>query len=95
MTPIQRIHLVVLSYNRPDPDAFIRICAHYREQGKEFSAADCLMVGDSPIDLEFARRCGIDSAFARWGFHDAHELPLKPNYTLAAPAELTRLLFDP
>jgi len=80
---------------KPDPDAFIRIRAHYRGQGKNFSPEDCLMVGDSPIDLEFARRCGIDSAFAQWGFHDAQDLSLKPNYILASPADLTRLLFGP
>jgi phosphoglycolate phosphatase len=77
---------------KPDPDAFIRICAHYRGQGKEFSPEDCLMVGDSPIDLEFARRCGIDSAFADWGFHDGAGLLITPDYRLHTPGELCRLL---
>ena len=77
---------------KPDPDAFIRIRAHYRGQGKEFLPEDCLMVGDSPIDLEFARRCGIDSAFAEWGFHDGAGLLIKPDYRLHTPGELCRLL---
>ena len=78
---------------KPDPDAFTRICAHYRGQGKEFSPEECLMVGDSPIDIEFASRCGIDCAFAGWGFHDGNGLPLKPNYILASPSDLEQVLF--
>ena len=77
---------------KPDPDAFNRICAHYQEQGKKFSPADCLMVGDSPIDLEFASRCGIDCAFAEWGFHDGAGLFIQPTYTLHSPGELYGLL---
>jgi len=78
---------------KPDPDAFIRIRAHYRGKGKEFSPEDCLMVGDSPIDLEFARRCGIDSAFAQWGFHDKNDLTFNPTYILAAPSDLQQIVF--
>ncbi len=77
---------------KPDPDAFIRIRDYYRSQGKEFLPEDCLMVGDSPIDLEFASRCGIDSAFAEWGFHDGAGLFIQPNYRLHSPGELYRLL---
>ena len=77
---------------KPDPDAFIRICSHYREQGKKLSPADCLMVGDSSIDLEFASRCGIDCAFAEWGFHDGAGLFIKHTYTLRSPGQLYGLL---
>jgi HAD superfamily hydrolase (TIGR01509 family) len=77
---------------KPDPDAFNRICAHYREKGKKFLPTDCLMVGDSPIDLEFASRCGIACAFAVWGFHDGAGLFIKPTYTLRSPSELHGLL---
>lgn len=78
---------------KPDPDAFTRIRAHYRGQGREFLPEDCLMVGDSPIDIEFACRCGIDSAFAAWGFHDGG-IPEKPTHTCASPSELAKLLFN-
>ncbi|MBN2108218.1 MAG: HAD family hydrolase [Deltaproteobacteria bacterium] len=77
---------------KPDPDAFIRICAHYRGKGKEFLPEDCLMVGDSPIDLEFASRCGIDSAFAEWGFHEGADLTLQPGYFLTSPQDLMHML---
>ena len=73
---------------KPDPDAFIRICAHYRSQGKEFSPEDCLMVGDSPIDLEFASRCGIDCAFAEWGFHE-EPAASQPKFFLKSPGLCT------
>jgi HAD superfamily hydrolase (TIGR01509 family) len=77
---------------KPDPDAFIRTCAFYREQDKRFSPQDCLMVGDSPIDLAFARRSGIDFAFAGWGYHDG-DLPEKPTHACSSPDELAKLLF--
>ena len=79
---------------KPDPDAFIRICAHYRGQGKEFRPEDCLMVGDSPIDLEFARRSGIDSAFAGWGFHEGANLTAQPGFFLKTPQDLLHMLLQ-
>jgi HAD superfamily hydrolase (TIGR01549 family) len=78
---------------KPDPDAFIRISAHYRGQGKKFLPEDCLMVGDSPIDLEFACRSGIDFALAQWGYHDDGGFSEKPAHTCASPDELVQLLF--
>lgn len=78
---------------KPDPDAFTRICAYYRDRGETYSPGDCLMVGDSPIDAEFARNCGIDFVFAQWGFYDGSDLREKPGRSIATPGELLQLLY--
>ncbi len=77
---------------KPDPDAFVRICAYYRELGTTYSPQECLMIGDSPIDGEFARNCGIDFVFVRWGFHDGSGLPENAK-SISQPADLLELLF--
>jgi len=77
---------------KPDPDAFIRICAYYRELGKTYSPQECLMIGDSPIDCEFAHNCGIDFVFAQWGFHDGSGLPENAK-SISQPADLLELLY--
>lgn len=78
---------------KPDPDAFFRISAHYREQGRDFSPRDCLMVGDSPTDGEFARNCGIDFVFAEWGFHEVSCLA-EPARSVSQPVELLEMIFS-
>jgi phosphoglycolate phosphatase len=79
---------------KPDPDAFTRIRSHYRGQGKEFLPEKCLMVGDSPIDIEFAGRCGIDCAFAGWGFHDGAGLTVQPRFFLDCPGDILHILMQ-
>jgi phosphoglycolate phosphatase len=76
---------------KPDPDAFNRICTYYRSLGRTYSPQECLMIGDSPIDCEFARNCGIDFVFAQWGFHDGGGLP-ESIRTVSRPADLIELL---
>ena len=79
---------------KPDPDAFIRICAYYRERGRSFAAEDCLMIGDSPIDCEFARNSGINFVFARWGFHDRAGLP-EDVRSISRPSEIIQCFDRP
>jgi pyrophosphatase PpaX len=78
---------------KPDKDAFVRICAFYQRQGNALKPQDCLMVGDSPIDVQFAANAGIDSALVRWGFHADGQLSVQPTYLVATPEELSGVIF--
>ncbi len=49
------------------------------------------MIGDSPIDIEFAKNCGIDGAFAKWGFYKPEDLTAKASYYLSKPQELYKI----
>lgn len=73
---------------KPDKDAFERISDFYRRQGTLLQPQDCLMVGDSPVDMEFAHNAGIDAAFAAWGFYTQDQLTTQPAYIVATPREL-------
>lgn len=79
---------------KPDRDTFDRISSFYKKQGTILKPEECLMVGDSPIDIEFARNAGIDSAFVRWGFHNEDQLPVKPTHIIATPEELYSVVLN-
>ncbi|MFN9848369.1 MAG: HAD family hydrolase [Alphaproteobacteria bacterium] len=52
-----------------------------------------LVVGDTDVDLEFARNSGVASCWARFGYGDATACAaLSPDFTIDKPAELTALL---
>jgi hypothetical protein len=76
---------------KPDPEPFEKILAFYRKQGYRFEKSDILMIGDSPTDIEFANNCGIDSAFAVWGYSNVSELLHQPTYVLRKPSELIEI----
>lgn len=40
----------------------------------EFSAEDCIMVGDSAVDIQTAKNAGIGSIGVSWGFRSREEL---------------------
>lgn len=79
---------------KPDRDTFDRIIRFFQGRGIQLQPAECLMVGDSPIDMQFARNAGIDAAFVRWGFQSEDQLSVKPTYTVATPEELYNVVFN-
>jgi len=54
---------------KPDPSVIFAILAQAR-----VLKADTLYVGDSGVDMEAARRAGIDSVGVTWGFRSEKEL---------------------
>lgn len=54
---------------KPDPEAVDRIIADFG-----LSPGDVLYVGDSEVDVETAKRAGLDGAAVTWGFRTAEEL---------------------
>lgn len=51
--------------HKPDPAGAFGIL---REFG--LGAGECVLVGDSTVDLETARNAGIDAVAVTWGYHD-------------------------
>ncbi|UOR06010.1 HAD family hydrolase [Hymenobacter aerilatus] len=55
--------------------------------------AATLMIGDTAADLLFARNCGIDACWARYGFGDADACrALAPKHQIGSLREIVRLL---
>ena len=74
---------------KPDPAGLLHIAS-----GAGVSPADTLMVGDSPIDLQTARRAGTRICLARYGFgyRDVESGLRGDEQFIDRPVELTRLL---
>lgn len=55
--------------------------------------SDCIYVGDSEVDLETAKNCGIPCASVTWGFRSReYLLSLGAEHTAGSPEELYKLL---
>ncbi|MBR1456330.1 MAG: HAD family hydrolase [Oscillospiraceae bacterium] len=54
---------------KPDPDAVLAAAARMG-----LPARACVYVGDSEVDLETARRAGMDCISVAWGFRDEDQL---------------------
>ncbi len=51
---------------------------------------ECLLVGDSPADMEAGRRAGVRTCAVRWGYGDLKEMARwRPDYWIDAPRQLT------
>jgi phosphoglycolate phosphatase len=54
---------------------------------------DCILIGDSTIDIATSRNAGIRSIAVTWGYHDREPLiAAKPGSLIDEPAELLGLL---
>jgi phosphoglycolate phosphatase len=72
---------------KPDPTSALDIV---RELG--VARGDVLYVGDTPIDMETARRAGLAAVAVTWGFRSRDELErCEPDIVVDAPAEILRL----
>lgn len=69
---------------KPEPDVILASL-------KVFGAApeDCLLVGDSPADMEAGRRAGVKTCAVLWGYGQREDLARwSPDYWVTSPAEL-------
>ena len=73
---------------KPDPAALFGIVSDYG-----FQKEDCLYVGDSDVDIETARRAGMDGVAVSWGFRPKEELIKKgATVVIDRPQELLQLI---
>jgi phosphoglycolate phosphatase len=55
--------------HKPDPMGALEIA-----ETLGWAAADCVMIGDSTIDIETGLRAGMQTIAVTWGFHDRERL---------------------
>lgn len=55
--------------HKPEPQGALEIA---KISGR--AAQDCIIIGDSTMDLETARRAGMHAIAVTWGYHDRHRL---------------------
>lgn len=73
---------------KPEPDGVLRAMA---ELGADPSST--LVVGDSPADILMGRAAGTQTAAALWGGSSRERLlSLSPDFALAEPADLSRVM---
>ncbi len=69
---------------KPEPDV---ILASLRALGAD--PMECLMVGDSPSDMEAGRRAGVRTCAVRWGYGNHEEMAKwEPDYWIDEPQQL-------
>lgn len=70
--------------HKPDPTGALEIVRAFG-----LPAADCILIGDSTIDLETSRNAGLRSIAVTWGYHDRAPLEAaKPDALIDSPAQL-------
>ncbi len=75
---------------KPNPDM---VCRAQEESGA--IAADTVVVGDSPQDIEMARRAGVVAVGVSWGFHEAAELKRAgARHIVHSPDEMARRVLE-
>ena len=73
---------------KPDPTSLLQIAADLG-----LPVESCLMVGDTSVDMETARRAGLASVGVLWGFREEEELRASgAGAIIAAPEELLQQL---
>lgn len=77
---------------KPFTEMFILIKNYLSSNKYQYSDRDFLMIGDSPVDCDFAKNCNIDFAFASWGFYDLKDFKIPPKYILEKPKDLIKLI---
>ena len=69
---------------KPEPDVLLKALAALGAR-----PAECLLVGDSPSDMEAGRRAGISTCAVTWGYGDAEDLARwEPDFWIDAPHQL-------
>ncbi|OHD57662.1 MAG: hypothetical protein A2Y33_06395 [Spirochaetes bacterium GWF1_51_8] len=76
---------------KPDPGSLTQILEFYAGQGKHLDPSDCLVIGDSPYDAEYASNAGADFALVTWGFFTPENVPFEPDYLISEPKQLIEL----
>lgn len=74
--------------HKPDPAGALEIARQFG-----LAPEDCVLVGDSTIDIQTAKAAGMTAVAVTWGFHDRGPLAeAAADYSLEAPLELIGIL---
>ena len=73
--------------HKPDPAGALEIARDFVLEPK-----DCVIIGDSTMDIETAHHAGMDSIAVTWGFHDRERLvEITPGRIVENPEEISAL----
>ena len=73
---------------KPDPAEAIRIMKSWK-----IDSAECLFVGDLPVDVETAHRSGMLSVAVTWGFRGGSDTRiLNPDFTVSEASEIISII---
>ena len=76
--------------HKPDPAALLDVCSELAIEPR-----DCVMIGDSEVDVATGRAAGVPTVAVSWGLRELAILEqAKPDYLIHGPAELEALLTD-
>jgi phosphoglycolate phosphatase len=74
--------------HKPNPTGALEIAATFGLEPE-----NCLLIGDSTIDLETGRNAGMRTVAVNWGYHDVAALiSANPNHLVAAPEAILDLV---
>lgn len=74
--------------HKPDPTGALQLAG-----AMNASPQNCVIIGDSTMDIETAANAGMHSIAVNWGYHDARRLQAAgPGHIIDSPAELRPLL---
>jgi HAD superfamily hydrolase (TIGR01549 family) len=77
---------------KPEPNVIHASLSGLNTLGLSATPEDCLLVGDSPADMEAGRRAGVRICAVRWGYGDLDAMARwEPDYWIDSPAELLDL----
>jgi HAD superfamily hydrolase (TIGR01509 family) len=69
---------------KPEPDVILACL-----QALDVPPEECLLVGDSPADMEAGRRAGVRLCAVRWGYGDVEAMARwSPDYWIDEPGQL-------
>ncbi len=72
---------------KPDPEALFNVCKEL-----DIAPADCVLVGDSEVDIQTARAAGVRGICVTWGLRDPVALrAMNPDALVDTVAELAAL----
>jgi phosphoglycolate phosphatase len=76
--------------HKPDPSALLDVCNELA-----LAPSECVMIGDSEVDIQTGRAAGVPSVAVSWGLRPLTIIEAAgPDYVVHTPAELAALFTD-
>lgn len=57
-----------------------------------FSNKDCILIGDSAVDIQTAKNAGCDVIFVKWGYTKLENLDNTPNFVAETPEDILKII---
>jgi phosphoglycolate phosphatase len=79
-----------VEHQKPAPEVYLK---HIAPQFPKIARAETIAIGDTEVDIQFAKAAGLASCWARYGYGDAAKCrALRPDYEMGEIKELRDIL---